>query len=158
MLEEIVPMKIHESAENYLETILVLKRSLGKVRSIDIARALNFSKPSISRAVRLLKADDYITVDSDGWIELEPKGEAIAAKILERHELITQWLIMLGVSPEVASQDACKMEHDLSAETFELLKAHIRQSIQIYLKTESFHEKRLAATPVFSAFFSDAWS
>ena len=74
MLEEIVPMKIHESAENYLETILVLKRSLGKVRSIDIARALNFSKPSISRAVRLLKADDYITVDSDGWIELEPKG------------------------------------------------------------------------------------
>ena len=102
------------------------KRSLGKVRSIDIARALNFSKPSISRAVRLLKADAYITVDSDGWIELEPKGEAIAAKILERHELITQWLIMLGVSPEVASQDACKMEHDLSAETFELLKAHIQ--------------------------------
>ena len=74
----------------------------------------------------MLKADDYITVDSDGWIELEPKGEAIAAKILERHELITQWLIMLGVSPEVASQDACKMEHDLSAETFELLKAHIQ--------------------------------
>ena len=104
----------------------MLKRSLGKVRSIDIARALNFSKPSISRAVRLLKADAYITVDSDGWIELEPKGEAIAAKILERHELITQWLIMLGVSPEVASQDACKMEHDLSAETFELLKAHIQ--------------------------------
>ena len=102
-------MKIHESAENYLETILVLKRSLGKVRSIDIARALNFSKPSISRAVRLLKEDGYITVDSDGWIELEPKGEAIAEKILERHELITQWLIMLGVNPEVASQDACKM-------------------------------------------------
>ena len=114
-------MKIHESAENYLETILVLKRSLGKVRSIDIVRALNFSKPSISRAVRLLKEDGYITVDSDGWIELEPKGEAIA----ERHELITQWLIMLGVNPEVASQDACKMEHDLSAETFELLKSHI---------------------------------
>lgn len=91
-------MKIHESAENYLETILVLKRSLGKVRSIDIVRALNFSKPSISRAVRLLKEDGYITVDSDGWIELEPKGEAIAEKILERHELITQWLIMLGVN------------------------------------------------------------
>ena len=104
---------------------MVLKRSLGKVRSIDIVRALNFSKPSISRAVRLLKEDGYITVDSDGWIELEPKGEAIAEKILERHELITQWLIMLGVNPEVASQDACKMEHDLSAETFELLKAHI---------------------------------
>ena len=118
-------MKIHESAENYLETILVLKRSLGKVRSIDIVHALNFSKPSISRAVRLLKEDGYITVDSDGWIELEPKGEAIAEKILERHELITQWLIMLGVNPEVASQDACKMEHDLSAETFELLKSHI---------------------------------
>ena len=124
MLEEIVPMKIHESAENYLETILVLKRSLGKVRSIDIARALNFSKPSISRAVRLLKADAYITVDSDGWIELEPKGEAIAAKILERHELITQWLIMLGVSPEVASQDACKMEHDLSEQSYRAICAH----------------------------------
>lgn len=118
-------MKIHESAENYLETILVLKRSLGKVRSIDIARALNFSKPSISRAVRLLKEDEYIRVEPEGWIELEPKGEAIAATILERHELITKWLIMLGVQPDVAAEDACKMEHDLSAETFELLKAHI---------------------------------
>ena len=117
-------MKIHESAENYLETILVLKRSLGKVRSIDIVRALNFSKPSISRAVRLLKEDGYITVDSDGWIELEPKGEAIAEKILERHELITQWLIMLGVNPEVASQDACKMEHDLSEQSYRAICAH----------------------------------
>ena len=117
-------MKIHESAENYLETILVLKRSLGKVRSIDIVRALNFSKPSISRAVRLLKEDGYITVDSDGWIELEPKGEAIAEKILERHELITQWLIMLGVNPEVASQDACKMEHDISEQTYTALCRH----------------------------------
>lgn len=118
-------MKIHESAENYLETILVLKRSLGKVRSIDIARALNFSKPSISRAVRLLKEDEYIRVEPEGWIELEPKGEAIAQTILERHELITKWLMMLGVDPEVAAEDACKMEHDLSAETFALLKAHI---------------------------------
>ena len=124
-LEETVPMKIHESAENYLETILVLKRSLGKVRSIDIARALNFSKPSISRAVRLLKEDAYITVDSDGWIELEPKGEAIAEKILERHELITQWLIMLGVDPEIASQDACKMEHIISDETLNAFKRHM---------------------------------
>lgn len=123
-------MKIHESAENYLETILVLKRSLGKVRSIDIVRALNFSKPSISRAVRLLKEDGYITVDSDGWIELEPKGEAIAEKILERHELITQWLIMLGVNPEVASQDACKMEHDLSVTTFDRMKEYISRTLE----------------------------
>ena len=80
MLEEIVPMKIHESAENYLETILVLKRSLGKVRSIDIARALNFSKPSISRAVRLLKADAYITVDSDGWNRAGTQGRSHCRK------------------------------------------------------------------------------
>lgn len=120
-------MNIHESAENYLETILRLKQTQGKVRSIDIARTLHFSKPSISRAVRLLREDEYLSVDAAGWIELLPKGEAIAAEILERHELLTKWLIMLGVTPEVAAQDACKMEHDLSAESFALLKAHIAE-------------------------------
>lgn len=118
-------MVIQESAENYLETILMLKREQGKVRSIDIVHAMNYSKPSISRAMRLLRENEYITMDKEGWIELLPKGEQIAHEILERHELISQWLIMLGVDPEIAVQDACKMEHDLSPETFEKLKEHI---------------------------------
>lgn len=120
-------MVIQESAENYLEAILKLKREQGKVRSIDIVHAMNYSKPSISRAMRLLRENEYITMDKEGWIELLPKGERIAHEILERHELISQWLIMLGVDPEIAVQDACKMEHDLSRETFEKLKEHIAQ-------------------------------
>lgn len=120
-------MVIQESAENYLEAILKLKREHGKVRSIDIVHAMNYSKPSISRAMRLLRENEYITMDKEGWIELLPKGERIAHEILERHELISQWLIMLGVDPEIAVQDACKMEHDLSRETFEKLKEHIAQ-------------------------------
>jgi Mn-dependent DtxR family transcriptional regulator len=116
---------IHESAENYLETILRIRNEQGKVRSIDIARALNFSKPSISRAMRLLRQNECITMNEEGWIELLPKGERIANEILERHQLLSKWLIMLGVDPEIATQDACKMEHDLSKETFEKLKLHI---------------------------------
>lgn len=116
---------IHESAENYLETILKIKNEQGKVRSIDIVRALNYSKPSISRAMRLLRENECITMDDEGWIELLPKGEHIANEILERHLLISKWLVMLGVDPEIAAQDACKMEHDLSVETFEKLKLHI---------------------------------
>ena len=118
-------MVIHESAENYLETILSIKNEQGKVRSIDIARAMNYSKPSISRAMRLLRENGYITMDEEGWIELLPAGKLIADEILERHNLLTKWLIRLGVDPEIAAQDACKMEHDLSKETFEKLKQHI---------------------------------
>ena len=104
-------MVIHESAENYLETILIIKNEQGKVRSIDIARAMNYSKPSISRAMRLLRENDCITMDGDGWIELLPKGAQIANDILERHQLLSKWLTTLGVDPEIAAQDACKMEH-----------------------------------------------
>ncbi|WP_186564893.1 metal-dependent transcriptional regulator [Lawsonibacter celer] len=118
-------MEIHESAENYLETILMLKEEKGAVRSIDIARRMDFSKPSISRAMSLLRGDGYITTDPAGLIELTPSGLAIAERIYERHQLFTQWLIQLGVSPETAARDACRIEHDISDETFACLKAHI---------------------------------
>lgn len=118
-------MKIQESAENYLETILILKEKKGVVRSIDIVHYMNFSKPSISRAVNLLKDNGYITIDKDGWIELTQSGLEIAQRIYERHRLMTEWLVTLGVSEETAAQDACRIEHDISDETFECLKAHI---------------------------------
>jgi len=122
-------MKIQESAENYLEAILMLKQEKGLVRSIDIAHHMAFSKPSVSRAMSLLRENGYITMERDGgWIELTPSGKAIAERIYERHRLLTSWLIRLGVSPEVAAEDACRMEHDVSLETFEKLKAHIQKS------------------------------
>ena len=130
MLEEIVPMKIHESAENYLETILVLKRSLGKVRSIDIARALNFSKPSISRAVGLLRDNGYVSIDQNGLLGLTEAGLKIAETIYERHTVLTAFLTALGVDHEVAAEDACRIEHVLSPETFEKLKAHAKEYIE----------------------------
>ena len=118
-------MQIHESAENYLETILVLKEEKGVVRSVDIAQRMAFSKPSVSRAVGLLRGNGYITVSPDGWIELTETGLPLAQRIYERHKLMSGWLESLGVSPETASQDACRMEHGISEETFEKLKAHI---------------------------------
>lgn len=118
-------MKIRESAENYLEAILQLKQKNGAVRSIDIVRHLNFSKPSVSRAMSLLRESGHITMDKDGWIELTESGQAIADRIFERHQLLTQWLIYLGVTPEVAAEDACRLEHDVSEETFQRMKEHI---------------------------------
>ena len=118
-------MKIQESAENYLETILMLKEEKGAVRSIDIARKMDFSKPSISRAMSLLRENGYVTMDKDGLLDLTDAGMAIAARIYERHRLLTEWLTALGVSPEVAAEDACRIEHDISEETFSRLKAHI---------------------------------
>ena len=123
-------MKIHESAENYLETILVLKRSLGKVRSIDIARALNFSKPSISRAVGLLRDNGYVSIDQNGLLGLTEAGLKIAETIYERHTVLTAFLTALGVDHEVAAEDACRIEHVLSPETFEKLKAHAKEYIE----------------------------
>ncbi len=120
-------MKINESAENYLETILMLKKEKGAVRSIDIVHQMDFSKPSVSRAMSLLREKGQITMDKEGWIELTDTGREIAERIYERHLLITQWLITLGVSPDVASDDACRMEHDISEETFRQLKAHIQK-------------------------------
>ena len=118
-------MKIHESAENYLEAILMVKEEKGAVRSIDIVRHMDFSKLSVSRAMSLLRENGYITMDRDGFIELTPSGYEIAARIYERHQLLTQWLVRLGVTPEVAAADACRLEHDMSAETFQKLKDHI---------------------------------
>lgn len=121
-------MKILESGENYLETILMLKESKGSVRSIDIVRQMNFSKPSVSRAMGLLRENGYITMDKEGWIQLTESGMEVASRIYERHRLLTKWLTALGVSPEVAAEDACRMEHDISNETFEKLKAHIEKA------------------------------
>lgn len=117
-------MKIQESAENYLETILILQNRKGSVRSIDIANELSYSKPSVSIAMKNLKQEDYVTVDEDGCIILCPKGLEIAERIYERHLLLTQWLTALGVDPKVAAEDACRMEHVISVETFEALKRH----------------------------------
>ena len=117
-------MKIHESAENYLETILILSRRKSQVRSIDIASELSFSKPSVSVAMKNLRLNGYIDVDKDGFITLLDKGREIAEKIYERHTLFSDWLVTLGVSPEVAAEDACRIEHVISNETFEAFKAH----------------------------------
>ena len=120
-------MKIHESAENYLETILILKKRLGQVRSIDIASELSFSKPSVSVAMKNLRLNGYIDVSKDGYITLLEKGQEIAERIYERHTLFSDWLTALGVSPEVAAEDACRIEHVISDETFEAFKAHTAQ-------------------------------
>ena len=120
-------MKIRESAEDYLESILVLKKTKGIVRSIDIVRYMDYSKPSVSRAMSLLRENGYITMQKDGWIELTEEGQAIAEKIDERHDLLTKWLVALGVPQEIAAEDACRIEHDISPETFEKLKAFIQK-------------------------------
>ena len=117
-------MNIYESAENYLETILSLHETQGLVRSIDIANHLHFSKPSVSVAMKKLRESGYIEVDKEGYISLLPAGEEIARRIYERHKLLTQFFIHLGVSPDVAAADACKIEHDLSEETFQKIKEH----------------------------------
>jgi len=119
-------LKIKESAENYLETILILKLEKGSVRSIDIANHLGYTKPSISRAMSLLREDGHITVDDGGHIQLTASGLAIAKDIYERHLILSNWLIALGVSPETASEDACRIEHVISKESFEKIKEHAK--------------------------------
>lgn len=120
-------MKIHESAENYLEAILMIKTEKGMVRSVDIAQFLSFSKPSVSRAMSLLRENGYVVMDKEGWIELTASGQALAERVYERHRLVSDWLVSLGVSPKTASEDACRMEHGISEETFEKLKAFIQK-------------------------------
>ena len=114
-------MNIHESAEDYLERILMLRLKNGMVRSIDIVRDLDYSKPSVSVAMKRLRENGYIEMDADGYILLPP-GEAIATRIYARHQVLTQFLVQLGVSPENAAADACKIEHDLSEESYERIK------------------------------------
>ena len=118
-------MKIQESAEDYLEAILAIREKKGTARSIDVAHHLNYSKPSVSRAMSLLRENGYVTMDKDGLLDLTEAGMVIASRIYERHRLLTEWLTALGVRPEVAAEDACRIEHDISEETFTRLKDHI---------------------------------
>ena len=122
-------MHLQESGEMYLETILILSRQ-GHVRSIDISEYMNYSKPSVSRAVRILRTGGYIEIDGDGLITLTEAGREIAEKIYERHTVLSKVLMMLGVSPEVATEDACRMEHTISDESFEALKRHVRTRME----------------------------
>ena len=118
-------MKIQESAENYLETILMLGKEKPYVRSIDIANELNFSKPSVSVAMKNLRENGYILMDDQGHITLTASGQTIADTMYERHTMLSNWLIYLGVDAKTAAADACRMDHVLSAQTFEAIKRHI---------------------------------
>ena len=120
-------MNIHKSAEDYLEAMLILEKQHGYIRSIDIAQMLEVTKPSVSYAVKRLRENGYILMEKDGRITLTETGLAIAARMYERHTLLTQFLLALGVSEETAREDACKIEHDLSDETFEAMKAHAKK-------------------------------
>ena len=120
-------MHLQESGEMYLETIYILTKKNHDVRSLDVAEYMNFSKPSVSRAVGLLKQGEYITVDQEGYLHLTAMGEEIAAKMYERHMLLTEFLIRLGVDRETASADACKIEHDISDKSFEGIKRHVNE-------------------------------
>lgn len=115
----------NESVEDYLETILSLQNKIGNVRSIDIAHEMNFSKPSVSVAMKNLREKKYITVDDNGYIILTEKGKKQAEDTFERHTLISNWLISLGVDEDIAREDACRLEHDLSAESFAAIKKHL---------------------------------
>ena len=119
-------MSIHESAEMYLETIYSLSRTNTTVRSVDVAEALSYSRPSVSRAVGLLKNDGYLVVDQDGFLTLTQTGKALAEKIYERHTVLAAALIALGVDPETAAEDACKIEHVISDKTFDAIKEHMK--------------------------------
>lgn len=118
-------MNIQESGEMYLETILILTSESTRVRSIDVVEYMGFSKPSVSRAIGLLKSGGYICVDADGYITLTDAGREIAEKMYDRHRILTDFLIGLGVPEDIATADACKMEHHLSDESFEALKRHL---------------------------------
>lgn len=118
-------MKIKESAENYLETILIIKKEKGYVRSIDIANELGVTKPSVSVAMKAFREEGYITVDEAGGISLTEKGMEIANRVYEKHEIIATALMAIGVSEKTAYEDSCKIEHDISNETFEKLKEYL---------------------------------
>ena len=122
-------MQIHQSAEDYLECILKLSKQRPVVRSIDIANDMNYSKPSISVAMKNLRLNGYINVDESGFITLTDSGMEIASNIYDRHLILRKWLEFLGISPETAEQDACKIEHTLSKETYEALRKHIIEEI-----------------------------
>lgn len=118
-------MTMQESGEMYLETILILSEKSGKVRSIDVAKHMGFSKPAVSRAMSKLKEENYIVIDSNGHISLSESGRKIAERIYERHTTLTDLLIRLGVDEKTAAADACKMEHDMSDKSFAAIKQHV---------------------------------
>ena len=122
-------MKIHQSAEDYLETILILRERKGSVRSIDVAGELGFSKASVSVAMKKLREAGYVRMDEDGLLSLTEQGAAIAERIYDRHKILTRWLISLGVDSADAAADACKMEHAMSESTFLKMKEHILREI-----------------------------
>ena len=120
-------MALYESGEMYLETIYILTKKSASVRSIDVGEYMGYSKPSVSRAVGLLKKDGYITTDKTGYITLTPEGEALAMRIYERHTVLTRLFVKLGVDEKTAAEDACRIEHCISDKTFEAVKAHIKK-------------------------------
>lgn len=117
-------MRLHKSGEDYLEAILILEKKKGNVRSLDVAEQMNVKKPSVSNATRLLREGGFLTMDGDKLLHLTQLGREIAETIYERHCILTEGLIYLGVDPETAEQDACRLEHDISRESFEKLKAY----------------------------------
>ena len=119
----------NESSENYLETILILSKKLPVVRAVDISNELGFKKSSVSIAMKNLRNKNYITVTDSGFIYLTDSGRAIAEMIYERHELLTSWLVKLGVDADTAAEDACKIEHVISAKSFDAIKRHVNQEI-----------------------------
>ncbi|GAB6159697.1 metal-dependent transcriptional regulator [Howardella ureilytica] len=124
-------MSLHESGEMYLETIYVLSKKSNTVRSLDVAEEMNFSKPSVSRAIKILKDGGFVTVDENGYLSLTESGSAVARKIYERHKVLTQFLISIGVSEETAAEDACRVEHYISDETFDALKSYSHISTDV---------------------------
>lgn len=120
-------MAIHESGEMYLETILMLTKQKGYVRSVDVSEHMGYSKPSVSRAVGILREKNYLIMEPDGSLILTESGREIAEKILERHTILTQMLTDLGVDPEIAAEDACKMEHNISDVSFRAIKKHMEE-------------------------------
>ena len=125
-------MRSNESSEDYLETILILGNRSSLVRAVDIAAEMGFKKPSVSVAMKNLKASNYITIDENGFINLTETGQEIADKIYERHTFLTGWLTSIGVDPKVAAEDACKMEHAISAESFAAIKKSIAGTHENY--------------------------
>ncbi len=124
---EVLVIKIYESAQDYLERILMLSKKNGFVRSIDIAASMQVTKQSVSRAMKNLREDDYLDVDDNGHITLSTKGLEVASNMYERHTTITKFFMTIGVPEEIALKDACKMEHDISAETFDAIKELLKQ-------------------------------
>ena len=123
----VVAMRIHKSAEDYLEMILRLTEAKGYARSVDIAQGLSVSKPSVSVAMKQLREGGYIAMDKDNYISLTETGQEIAQRIYERHKVLTRMLTLIGVDPKTAQEDACKVEHDISPKTFDAIRMHVEQ-------------------------------